>query len=195
MNLFFNQTSIHQDYDYKKYKDCQNNKTSDYSLNNFKNYKNQNNSKNISLSQHLILPKDGLGWTNYNGNNIDIDSSIRNSNRLTNKNIINQLKPRTIITIPYMNSSKYLNTDIEQQLRPTLRKNCQKKNDKLIDYDYTFNTFDPILKKNCKKLDYIANENTSCNWVRGGFNTRNIHNNPKYLEKNGYKYNGKFWHK
>jgi hypothetical protein len=190
MKLFLNKTNINNDIDYLNCKDNQNLKSEGYYLKNFSSDKKLSKSRNISINQPTFQVIDGKGWINKSGDNIDIDSNFRNSDNLTNKNIINQLNPRHIITTPYKQSRLDKKINLESQLRPALRKNIQKRVDKLIDYDFTENIFNPSVKNNKMIQEDICND-----WIRGGDSSRNNINNPKYLRKMGYKYNGKFWEK
>ena len=100
MKLFGIQSNIYDDSNNLDYKESINNKTSNYYLKDL-NKEPTDCAKNISLNHPSFYIKDGSGWINKNGTNIDNDSFLRTSDTLTNKNNIQQLNPRHILTNPY----------------------------------------------------------------------------------------------
>ena len=196
MSLFSNNTNIFNDKDYLNYKDNMNDKSKNYIFNDFNNANKWNKSECLSMSHPTFQVKDGTGWISNDGSLIEIDSKIRNGDRLTNKNVIHQFKQLNRLNRYHKDKNKY-EVDVENILRPGLRKNIQKSVDTLVDHDFTHNTFHPTIKKDNKiqNPNHIIQENVCSNWIRGGNMTRDIIHNPTYLKKLGYKYNGKFWYK
>jgi hypothetical protein len=197
MRLFSNNTHLNNDRNYVNYKDSLNKKSNHYLLNNFTSSDQFHKAKQLGLQFPNYQVKNGNGWISNDNLQIDVDSKIRNSDTLTNKNNIHQFKQPDRISVLAQYTKPKLKIEIENQLRPSLRKNCQRQVDTLKDYDFTQNTFHPQLEKNPKNQNsrYIIQEDVRADWTRGGNMTRDIIHCPKYLKKIGYSYNGKFWHK
>lgn len=187
MKLFQNFSSIKSENCNLLNKEKDNKKLFHYQVNNSNNINNYRTSNNISLSYQCMNLKDGIGWIDKNGKNIDNDSFFRNRDGLTNKNEIQQLFTRQIKTLPYRKTNKTINIDLESNLIQD--KLINKDNNNLIDYDFTQNTFHPLLINNNNNIT------ENCNWVRGGEPSRERLKDKNFLRKIGYKYNGKFWFK
>lgn len=163
----------------------ENNKLLNYQINNSNIINNINKSNEFSLSHPYINLKDGMGWINKNGENIDKDSFFRNRDGLTNKNEIQQLNTERYKNVPYRKTDKLINIDLETNLRQD--KFRKKDLNQLKDHDFTQNTFHPMLQ--------FHNTTENSNWVRGGEPSRERLKDKDFLKKIGYKYNGKFWYK
>ena len=187
MKLFSIQSNINDDISNQNYKDNINNKAFNYYLNN--NTDTSNCAMDISLNHPSVLIKDGKGWISKDGLNIDTDSFFRASDTLTNKNTIQQLNPRHILTNPYRITHEKKSLDIENTLRPQVSKNKCKSNKNCID-NLCADTFHPGIIKNYQNPIICSKLNN-----RGGETTRELIKNPEYLKQKGYTYNGKFWHK
>ena len=137
--------------------------------------------------------RDGYGWTSIKGCNIDKDSRMRNARNLTNLSVINQLWERPYLTVPYMGRGAG-NSVIETRLTPGEDTFQNRPCNTLAGYDMTdFNMTPlvPCLRDNIQKPEHIIEENQG--WVRSGVPSRQMIRNKDYLEKCGYKYNGKYW--
>lgn len=143
-----------------------------------------------SLEYPTLLSKDGYG---YSACNIDIDSSLRNAKNLTNLKTINQLNQRPYLTVPFMGRGTG-NIKQETMLNPGENtyqsKPCNNLSGVYID------RFIPLvgcLENNVQNVNHIIPENSDKTWKRGGQDSRQIIRNEEYLNKCGYKFNGKFW--
>ena len=192
MKLFDNASSLNNDKCQIINKEIQNNKLSNYYFDQSKIINNISDANNMLLDNKCINIKDGTGWLNSKGTNIDKDSFFRNRDGLTNKKEIHQLNSRPLKTTPYRINEKHKNIKLENGLRCKL---YYKKNDciNLTDYDFTKNIFDPILIQN---PEYNNDRPIDCvNWTRCGEPSREKLKDKEYLKKIGYSFNGKFWHK
>ena len=169
-------------------------KPGEYYTKNFKDCEcNAKITKNLSLEQPLTYYRDGFGWTSQNGCNIDKDSILRNSRNLTNYRDINQLQARPFLTVPYMgrgignvcDESILRNSEDTFQNRP-----CNNLAGVHIDRNVPQL---PCIKTTIQNPIHIIPEDSDCTWLRGGQPSRQIIRNSDYLEKCGFKYNGKLW--
>lgn len=151
--------------------------------------------RELSLQQPSTFYRDGYGWTSNNGCNIDNDSKLRNARNLTNQREINQLLTRPYATVPYMgrgtgnvcDESNLRNGEDTFQNRP-----CNNLAGIYID------RFVPQLsciKDNIQNPVHIIPEDSDQTWIRGGQPSRQIIRNKDYLNKCGYKFDGKVWTK
>ncbi len=169
-------------------------KPGDYSTTNYKDCDcKAPNTKQLSLEQPVTFYRDGYGWTSNNGCNIDDDSRLRNSRNLTNYNEINQLYQRPYLTVPYMGRGAG-NVCKESNLRSSedTYQNRPCNNLAGVHIDRTTPQLDCI-KNTIQDPIHLIPEDNDCDWVRGGQPSRQIIRNQDYLEKCGFKYNGKMW--
>lgn len=197
MQLFQNSSSINNDQNNNNYKDYLNKKTSEYYLSdaNINNIHQQSN--DICLSYSNFQMRDGVGWTNKGGANIDNDSNFRIKNKITSLNSINNLNPQHILSGPYLHREPPLSINLETSLRPIIQHNTKKSN-KNYNINNTGNcNFHPLVNNVKKKLKprHIIPELSRSDWVRGGITSRELLKDPIFLKKQGYNYNGKYWYK
>jgi hypothetical protein len=139
--------------------------------------------------------RDGYGWTSIKGCNVDKDSKLRNSRNLTNLRVINQLYERPYLTVPFMGRGAG-NIVVETRLGLGEDTFQHKPCNTLAGYDMTDFHMTPLvdcLTDNVQNERHIIEENNG--WVRSGVPSRQMIRNKDYLEKCGYKYNGKNWSK
>ena len=137
--------------------------------------------------------QDSYGWTSIKGCNVDNDSKLRNSRNLTNLKVINQLNERPYLTVPYMGRGAG-NIVVETRLGPGEDTFQQRPCNTLAGFDMTDYHLTPMVKclsDNVQHTDHIIDENHG--WVRSGVPSRQMIRNKDYLEKCGYKYDGKQW--
>ena len=168
-------TRLNDDKCYKELEHITNVKQGKYMTSNYRNPLCKNNNiLKTSVSQPIIIYKDGYGWTSLNGCNIDIDSKFRNSRNLTNLRFINQLEKKPISTIPYMGRGMG-NINIETELQPgnTTYKTrpCNNLSGIYID---RFVPQVPNIRSTIQNPKYIITEDSDINWIRGGQPTRQI---------------------
>lgn len=195
MKLFSNSVTLNDDPCYSNYKDNLNKKTSSYYLSDINLLNEHHKSNEISLDHQCFQIRDGLGWTNKNGNNIDDDSKFR-KHHLTNLNVINNLNHQHTLTGPYLHRELPVCVDKESSLRPKL--NHDSKSLKNYTYiDSSEKNFIPIINNLKKKINlkHIIQENTDKDWTRGGITSRELMRDPVFLKSQGYRYNGKYWHR
>lgn len=193
MSFFHNHTNIYEDDCKINYKDNQNLQANNYYLDNLN--MDINSTREISLETPIMSYSSGKGWIGSQGSLIETDSLLRNARNMTQTGEIQQLECRSLLTTPKLiqSETKY-DIDIEMVLRskykPRENKNC------IIDHDFTENVFHPTLKRGVTKceLKKLVPEINGM-WKRGGESSREITKNPEFLKKNGFRYNGKFWHK
>ena len=152
-------------------------------------------SNKISLTHQCFNIRDGVGWTNKNGKNIDDDSKFR-KNKLTNLNNIHNLNHERILTGPYLHREMPVCIDRESSLRPKLNHD-NKSLKTYTNLDSSEKNFTPIIENLKKKINlkHIIQENSMNDWTRGGITSRELMRDPIFLEKQGYKYNGKYWYR
>ena len=153
------------------------------------------NAKDISLQNPVVQYRDGLGWTSMNGCNIDNDSKLRNARNLTNRRCINQLHERPYKTVPYMGRGRG-NICAETKLQPGedtfQNKPCNNLAGVYID---RFTPQIPCIRDNVQNAIHLIPEDNDKTWLRGGQPSRQVIRNRDYLNKCGFRYNGKYWKK
>lgn len=189
-----NLTRIKEDKCYLTQNDKMISKPGMYSLTNFKDCEcRAPNTKSLSLQNPSTFYRDGYGWTSNKGCNIDDDSTFRNSRNLTNLRNINTLYQRPYLTVPYMGRGSG-NVCTESNLRSSEDTFQNRPCNNLA--GITINRNIPQLdciKDNIQNPIHLIPEVNDCNWIRGGQPSRQIIRNKEYLEKCGFKYNGKLW--
>ena len=149
----------------------------------------------VSLQHPAVIHRDGYGWTSMDGCNIDNDSKLRNAKNLTNTRCINQLFQRPYATVPYMGrghgdvctETKLLPGEDTFQNRP-----CNNLAGMYVD---RFVPQIPCIRETIQNPLHIIPEDSDKSWVRGGQPSRQVIRNKDYLNKCGFKYNGKYWNK
>ena len=130
--------------------------------------------KELSLQQPSLNYKDGYGWTSNKGCNIDSDSNLRNANNLTNPRVIQQLKTRPHLTVPYMGRGKG-NINLESELRSSestfQNRPCNTLSGNYID---RFIPQIPCIRENIQNPKHIIPEDSNNDWVRGGQPSRQV---------------------
>ena len=142
-------------------------------------------------SQPRIMIQYPDGYLN-NPKIVDISSKLRNQN-MTNFKGINQLQGYPYTTSPNLSRGKG-NICVESFLKSSEDTFQQRPCNNLAGMN--INRFTPMvscLKDNIQKPTHIIPELVDSEWIRGGQASRQIIREKNYLEKCGYKYNGKFW--
>jgi hypothetical protein len=191
---FNNKTILGEDNCYRNFKDFQNQSNSEYML---KSYKDcdcaSKNIANVALDEPTILYKDGYGWTSTNGCNIDDDSRLRNSDKLTNMRYIQQLYTRPYQGVPFMGRGM-VDGGFENLIRTgedtSQKKPCNTLSGVYID---TFVPLVPCLRENIQNPVHLVEEVAREDWVRGGIPSRDLVRNTKYLQKCGRQPNKSGW--
>ena len=151
--------------------------------------------KNLSLQHPAVQYRDGHGWTSINGCNVDNDSKLRNANNLTNKRCIQQLQERPYKTIPYMGRGRG-NICQETKLQPGedtfQNRPCNNLAGVYID---RFIPQIPCIRNTIQNAKHLIPEDNDRTWLRGGQPSRQVIRNKEYLNRCGFKYNGKYWNK
>jgi len=154
------------------------------------------NTQNVSLEQPIIIHRDGHGWTSMYGCNVDNDSELRNARNLTNPRLIQQLYQRPYLTVPYMGRGV---GDVCQEtyLRPgesTFQsKACNNLAGIHIEQQYT--PLIPCVNDNIQNPIHIIPEDNDPAWLHGGQPSRQVIRNTEFLDRCGYKYDGRYWKK
>ena len=153
---------------------------------------NMNAVEDLAYNQQRIIFKNGYGSIGLNGSKIEDNSKIRHP-KLTNFRNINQLDGLPYQTSPDLSRGKG-DICVESFLKSAEDTYQQKPCNNLA--GVTIDRFTPMvdsLKQNIQNPSHIIPENVDVNWVRGGSHSRQTVRQAKYLEKCGYKHNGKFW--
>lgn len=145
----------------------------------FKYYsKNLKPSLNKTKKKSLYIPtlqyKDGYGWLNKNGKNIDLDSKIRLNKNLTNLNTINQLKIRTFKNNGFKANNCINKTEDESKL--IFSKNTKINKSYINSYKFQFLPQINKIKNNIQNTKNIIQEDSDINWIRGGIPSRRLIN-------------------
>lgn len=99
------------------------------------------------------------------------------------------------LSVPYDYRIKPLPINNENNLRPKLQTNNNKSN---VNYNPdTCSVFHPLVESVESKLNtkHIIPETVCHDWKRAGITTRELLKDPVFLQKMGYKYNGKYWYR
>jgi len=165
-----------------------------YSLSNYKDCEcGAKNTQCVSLQQPAVTYRDGYGWTSINGCNIDDDSKMRVARNLTNPRLVQQLHTRPYLTVPYMGRGPG-NVGVESVLRPGITDNDRRPCNVLSGiYIDRFVPQIPIIKENVQNPVHLITEDNDRKWIWGGQPSRQFIRNTDYLNKCGFKYNGKLW--
>jgi hypothetical protein len=128
--------------------------------------------KKKSLNLPTLQYKDGHGWLNKNGKNIDNDSNIRLKNKLTNLNIINQLNTRIIKNDGFRGNNCMNKIENESNLifskNTKINKACNKNNSGKYHFLPQINN----IKYNIQNTKNIIQEDSNIYWIRGGIPSR-----------------------
>ena len=150
--------------------------------------------RDLSLNNPGVLYQDGNGWTSNGGCNIDNDSKLRNDRNLTNLRSIHQLTHRMHGGVPYMGRGLG-HPDTESELIHGIEARVQRPCNIAGASRPNFIPQVPCIKNNIQNPKYIVPEDSMKSWVRGGQPSRQVVRNSEWLERCGYKYNGRFWTK
>jgi len=185
------QSGINNDECYVNYEEKNSIRPGLYQLENFHDCNCEpENIKNIWSQNPTMNYVDGHGWSACNINN---DSELRKNN-LTNLNCIQDLRHRPYPTVPFMGRGSG-DICLESELRPGestfQNKPCNNLAGVSIENQYT--PMIPCLKQNIQNPKHIIPELSDECWKRGGQDSRQLIRNIDYLNKCGYKYNGKYW--
>ena len=185
MTNFSNKEKLYNDKCYNETRDLQNEKLNNLYISNYTNCGCDDESvKDFTLSEPNIFYKDGYGFTN--DCNVDNDSDLRLS-QLTQFKCRNQLKTRVYQGVPNKGRGQSIPV-VESKLitgeDTSTSRSCNTLADIYID------RFTPMLKcvEEIQKADHIVYD-----WTRGGDPSRQLVRNRDYLERCGYKNNGKTW--
>ena len=150
----------------------------------------------IELSQPIIQSNNAPGWNEKNMNLIDVDSSFRNSARLTNVREIHQLNHDQYFNVPYLARGKG-DSNLESKLRTGEEASQPKSCNSFAGEDMSEYNFTPLLDNVKEKQNpaHIIPEMCNKVWKRGGVSSRDINKCPVELNKCGFRHNGKFWEK
>jgi len=145
-----------------------------------------------SYQYPTILFRDGYGWTSMEGCNVDNDSRLRNSHNLTNLRFKQQLFERPYMTTPFMGRG-INDVCAEDQLRGEDTFQNKPCNNLAGIYIDRFVPQIECIRQNIQNPVHIIPEDNDVNWVWGGVPSRQVIRNKDYLERCGYRYNGKYW--
>ena len=133
-----------------------------------------------------LIAKDGYGYAN--ACTVDADSELRYNSKLTHGKEKSQLCERWALGVPNINKGG-LNANVESRLLSSdiTTEPCNKLSEKSY-IPYTFYNMVPCLENNIQNPEHIIE-----NWTRGGSSTRQDMVSSPYLEKCGFKNDGKQW--
>ena len=185
MKKFSNEGRLYNDDCYVETRDVQNEKLNNLYISNFINCGCDTKTLDeFRLSEPNIFYKDGYGFTDNCG--VDNDSDLRFS-KMTQLKCRNQLRTRVYHAVPYRGRGSTVPV-VESKLitgeDTSAPKSCNTLADIYID------RFTPMLPcvEQIQKPNHIVYE-----WTRGGDPSRQLVRNREYLEKCGYKNDGKNW--
>tara|TARA_Y100001958_G_C21192905_1_gene520741 strand:+ start:172 stop:831 length:660 start_codon:yes stop_codon:yes gene_type:complete len=141
--------------------------------------------QSIQTSQPGIHLKGGVGWSGENGCLVDNDTDLRlNTEKLTNRRVINQLTTRLSATTPSYTKG-YHDVDTETVIRSGElskdQKPCMATSE--ITYGNYFTPMIPKLKTEVQDNKHIIPEDSKTDWIRGGLPTRQMVRNSDYLRR------------
>jgi len=132
--------------------------------------------------------KEGYGFTN--SCLVDNDSMLRNKRKMTQGKCKNQLDTRLFHAVPDLSHGGFkaeMESKLTQGEDTGEKKSCDVLSGKGLD---VFTPLIPCLKDNIQDPNNIVPQ-----WIRGGEHTRDHLKQKKYLNKNGYHFDGKIWRK
>jgi len=141
--------------------------------------------RDIQVSQPGINFSGGFGWIAENGCLVDNDTNLRQgSDKLTNKNEINQIVERLFGTTPDISKGFY-NVDVESVLISSNLSTDQKPCNSLagVSIGNYFTPMIPKLQKEVQDIKHIIPEDSKNDWVRGGLPSRQMVRNEDYLRR------------
>lgn len=185
---------IEEDNCYHTVRDMQNISCADYMVKSFKDCEcPAKNIRDIAMNEPTITFRDGYGWSSVDGCNIDADSKVRNAPNLTNLKYIQQLYTRPYATVPFM--GRGVTDPVLENVMITGEDTSQKKQCNTLSGIY-IDRFDPLvpcLKDNVQNPIHLVTEVVRPDWIWGGLPSRDLIRNTSYLQKCGYRNNGKGW--
>jgi hypothetical protein len=185
---------IEEDNCYHTVRDMQNISCADYMVKSFNDCEcPAKNIRDIAMNEPTITFRDGYGWSSVDGCNIDADSKVRNAPNLTNLKYIQQLYTRPYATVPFM--GRGVTDPVLENIMITGEDTSQKKQCNTLSGIY-IDRFDPLvpcLKDNVQNPIHLVTEVVRPDWIWGGLPSRDLIRNTSYLQKCGYRNNGKGW--
>ena len=172
-----NKSSLNNDPKYMTERVKSSSRLGAYQTKNHLEYSPLDKTHNLAMDEPTILYRDGYGKLEKKTKKTYVD----NTNKLTNKNVIQQLTPRLHATVPLMIRGK-ADIDIESKLRDGViasdAKPCLK-----VSVEERFAPQISCLRDNPQNPKNILMEDTDKDWVRGGRSSREI---LKECRKNPY---------
>ena len=130
------------------------------------------------------------GYGNTNSCLIDKDSEVRNNQKITNEKCKSQLDSRVFHAVPDLSHGGFkaeLESKLTQGEDTGEKKSCNVLSGKGLD------VFTPLIP--CIKNTVQDPNNLVPTWTWGGEHTRDHLQQKKFLEQNGYVFDGKVWKK
>jgi len=174
-------------------RDLQNNsidkytKFNSYVTNRAKCGKEEDDLRKFAAINHVTF-KDGLGFTNQC--RVDNDSQLRNGSKWTHDRARIQLYPRVFQGVPdfsHGGSAPVLESRLVQGEDTAAKRSCN------VLAEVNIDRFDPLIK--CMSDNVQNPDNIVPTWTWGGEPTRDTVRQRKFLEANGYMFDGVAWRK
>jgi hypothetical protein len=178
-------TRAYDDPCYHNWRDKQNMHIFDFSNNVYQDLDcRAKNIEEIAMNEPTITYRDGYGWSDLHGCNIDADSRVRNARNLTNMRDINQLNKLPYNTVPYMSSGNQ-DTSKENKLRFSLLTGTKRPCNVLsgIHLEHQYTPLIPYIEDSIQDPIHLIENDVKNDWIRGGIPSRDLIRNINYISK------------